>query len=166
MGIYATSSSYLFGYEICFALVAQQCDQVLQILLASSSSFILKKHIKFQEGKHYWLLPMTSSTTIAKLLMVCLQEGENDVGMTCMDTAISEQHKVSLFICSFSNFENGLLPNKFIVIRNHGEAQELFGERHGWGEYQPERPSQPEAHNILNSSPTWSSGPGCLKNIA
>jgi hypothetical protein len=60
-----------------------------------------------------------------------LQEGENDVGMTCMDTAILEQHKVSLFLCSFSNFENGLLPNKFIVIRNHGEAQELFGERHG-----------------------------------
>jgi hypothetical protein len=85
---------------------------------------------------------MTYSTTIAKPQTVCFQEGENDVGMTRMDTIIQEEYTVSLFLYTFSNFKNILLPNKIIIIRDNKEAQEVFGEKHGEGEHQPGRPSQ------------------------
>jgi hypothetical protein len=85
---------------------------------------------------------MTYSTTIAKPQTVCFQEGENDVGMTRMDTIIQEEYTVSLFLYTFSNFKNILLPNKIIIIRDNKEAQEVFGEKHGEGEHQPGRPYQ------------------------
>lgn len=65
-----------------------------------------------------------------------------------MDTTIQQEHTVNLFLYIFSNFENKLLPKKTIIIRNNKEAQEVFGEGHGGGEYKLERPSQAEAHNI------------------
>ena len=38
--------------------------------------------------------------------------------------------EVSSFLrsSSYVTFENGLLPNDYIVIRNHGEDQEMMGE--------------------------------------
>jgi hypothetical protein len=90
--------------------------------MSSSSSFVLKQLVQFQEGEHYWLLPMTHSSIAAKLQTVCFQEGENDVGMTRMDTTIHEEHMVSLFLCIFSNFDNKLLPKEIILIRNNKKS--------------------------------------------
>jgi hypothetical protein len=47
----------------------------------------------------------------------------DDVGMTRMDMAIQEEHMVSLFLFTFSNFENRLLPKEIIIIRNNKETQ-------------------------------------------
>jgi hypothetical protein len=37
--------------------------------------------------------------------------------MTRMDTIIQEEHKVNMFLSTFSNFENGLLPNNIIITK-------------------------------------------------
>jgi hypothetical protein len=74
-----------------------------------------------------------------------------DVGMTHMDTTIQEEHMVSLFLCTFSNFENKFLPKKIIIIRNNKEAQEVFGET--WRRRIPARASnlsrRPTTYQIL-----------------
>jgi hypothetical protein len=49
--------------------------------MSSSSSFVLKKHVKFQEGEQCWILPTTCPPTKLKPRMVCCQEGENDEDM-------------------------------------------------------------------------------------
>lgn len=76
----------------------------------------------FKRGSIVDYSPMTSSTTTAKLRMVCSQQQENDVGMAHMILIIQEKYKVSLFLCIFSNLENGLLPNKIILISNNEKA--------------------------------------------
>lgn len=58
------------------------------------------------------------------------------MGVTPMDATIEEDNKVSMFICTFSNFENDILPNEFIMILNNGEVREVIEEWHGGGKYQ------------------------------
>jgi hypothetical protein len=43
-------------------------------------------------------------------------------GWRVIGATISEEHKMNLFLCSFSNFDNGLLSNEIINIRNNEEA--------------------------------------------
>jgi hypothetical protein len=51
--------------------------------------------------------------------------------------------EVSSFLStSLYVFENRLLPNDYIMIRNHGEHQEILGEELGGGKDQQGRPSQ------------------------
>jgi hypothetical protein len=50
--------------------------------------------------------------------------------------------EVSLFLCTFSNYENSMLPNDVIVLRTNGEDLEVFGGRLGGGKDQMGRPSQ------------------------
>jgi hypothetical protein len=45
--------------------------------MSSFSTSVFKKQVRFQEGEHY-CLPKISSTTTLKLRTVCFQEGEND----------------------------------------------------------------------------------------
>jgi hypothetical protein len=81
-----------------------------------------------------------------------LQEGEDDEDITSLDTnntshmdmqgPITLNLEMSSFLYTFSNFENSMLPNDVIVLRNKGEDQEVFGGRHGGGEDQTGRPSQ------------------------
>ena len=35
--------------------------------------------------------------------------------------------QVSSFLCSFGNYENGMLPNDAIIFGENGEDQEVFG---------------------------------------
>ena len=48
----------------------------------------------------------------------------------------------SSFLYIFCNYENGMLPNDVIVLRNNGEDQEMFGVTLGGEEDQTGRPSQ------------------------
>ena len=51
--------------------------------------------------------------------------------------------QVSSFLStSLCDIENRLLPNDVIIPRNHGEDQEVIGERQGGGEEQQGRPTQ------------------------
>ena len=53
-----------------------------------------------------------------------------DEGMTPSDTTI--EYKVSLFQINLSSgFENKLLPNDLIIVRNHGDDEEDVGEEFG-----------------------------------
>jgi hypothetical protein len=49
--------------------------------------------------------------------------------------------EVSSFLCTFSNYENSMLSNDVIALRNKGEDQEVFGGRLGGGEDQTGHPS-------------------------
>jgi len=87
--------------------LVQQYDQLggyncYNLVMSSSSSFVLKKQVKFQEGKHCWILPTTCPPTKAKPRTVCCQEGENDENMTHSDITID--YKVSSFIYLYSDF--------------------------------------------------------------
>ena len=54
------------------------------------------------------------------------QEGEVDEGTTPSDTTID--YKVSSFQINLSfRFENKLLPNDLIIVRNYGDDEEEFG---------------------------------------
>ncbi|KAK3136654.1 hypothetical protein QOZ80_5BG0440310 [Eleusine coracana subsp. coracana] len=89
------------------------------------------------------------------------QEGEDDEDITPKDTCntppildlqgpMTRAHarrlnlEVSSFLHSslYVTFENGLLPNDYIIIRNHGEDQEMMGEGLGDVEDQQGRGSQ------------------------
>ena len=51
--------------------------------------------------------------------------------------------QVSSFLSDpFHSFENRLLPNDVVLLRNSGEAHEVLGERCGGGEDQQGRPTQ------------------------
>ena len=59
---------------------------------------------------------------------------------------------VSLFLYAFiDNYENRLLPNDYIVIRNHGEGQGILGEGLGGMEDQQGHTSQEGGPNQLTS---------------
>jgi hypothetical protein len=65
------------------------------------------------------------------------QEGEDDENMTLLHTAISYKDKVSSFLCIlFSYFESRFLPKDIIIIRNHGEDEEIYEGRNGGEEGQ------------------------------
>ena len=70
--------------------------------MSSSLSFVIKKHVKFQEGEQCWLLPTTFSSANPKPRTVCCQEGEDDEDMTPSDTTIV--YKVSSFLHLHSDF--------------------------------------------------------------
>ena len=58
------------------------------------------------------------------------QEGEDDEGTTPSDTTID--YKVRSFQINLSfGFENKLLPNDLIIVRNHGDYAEDVGEEFG-----------------------------------
>lgn len=67
--------------------------------------------------------------------------------------------EVSSFLRSYLyvNFENGLVPNDYIVIRTHGEDREMMGDGHGGVEDQQGRaskgggPTQTDSESIPES---------------
>ena len=88
-----------------------------------------------------------------------LQEGEDDEEITPMDTNNTPQVdvqgpitrararqlnlQVSSFLSTYScEFENSLLPNNLIILRNKGEDQQERGEGLGGVEDQRGRPEQ------------------------
>ena len=96
-----------------------------------------------------------------------LQEGEDDEDITPMDTnntplvdvqgpitrsrARQLNLQVSSFLCTYSCvFENGVLPNELIVLRNEGEDQQGHGEGLGGVEGQQGRPDQGVGPNRVN----------------
>ena len=63
-----------------FPFVVQQYDQSegcnrYDHVMSRSPSFVIKKHVKFQEGEQCWLLPTTCLPTKLKPRTVCCQEG-------------------------------------------------------------------------------------------
>ena len=73
--------------------IVQKYDQLedcnsYNLVMSSSSSFVLKKHDKSQEGEHSWLLPTTCPSTKVKPRMVCYEEGDDDEDMTPTDTTM------------------------------------------------------------------------------
>jgi hypothetical protein len=72
-----------------------------------SLSFIIKKHVKFQEREQYWLLPKTCPSTKFIPWTVCCQEGEDDEDMTPLHMTID--YKVSSFLYLHSDFWYNLL---------------------------------------------------------
>jgi hypothetical protein len=72
-----------------------------------------------------------------------LPETRIDENMTAPDTTIRANQQVSSFLCtSFYDFENGMLPNIFIMLRDNGEDQGGFENKLGGGRRQPTRLSQ------------------------
>ena len=88
-----------------------------------------------------------------------IQEGEDDEDITLSDAPAdpptimqgpmtrARMHQLNLEVSSFlSNhfhpFENRLLPNNVILLRNIGDGHEELGERHRGGEDQQGRPTQ------------------------
>jgi hypothetical protein len=93
-----------------------------------------------------------------------LQEGEDDKDITTMDTnntplvdvqgpitrarARQLNLQVSSFLCTYSYaFENSVLPNELIVLRNEGKDQQGHGEGLGGMEGQLGRPDQGRGPN-------------------
>ena len=113
----------------------RQCDQVevcntTNPVMSSSSSFVLKEQDQSQEGEHYLLQPTTCPLTKTKPRAFCCQEGENDEAITPSDT--TADYKVSSFRMNLAcGFENKLLPNDLIIVRNHGDDEENVGEEFG-----------------------------------
>jgi hypothetical protein len=64
----------------------------------------------------------------------------------------------SLLSVSVNNYENGLLPNFYNMIRNQGEVQGTHGKEHGGVEEQQGPPSHMETQYNLTSSPSRSPG--------
>ena len=87
--------------------IVQKYDQpkdcnCYNLVMSSSPSFVIKKHVKFQEGEQCWLLPTMFSSANPKPRTVCCQEGEDDEDMTPSDTTIV--YKVSSFLHLHSDF--------------------------------------------------------------
>ena len=57
-------------------------------IMSSSPGFVIKKHVKFEEDQHCWLLPTTCPPTKLKPRTICCQKGEDDEDMTPSDTTI------------------------------------------------------------------------------
>jgi hypothetical protein len=61
----------------------------------------------------------------------------DDEYLICLCITIRAKDKVSLFLCYlFTYFENRLLPKNIIIIRNDGDDDGVFKDRHGGGEDQ------------------------------
>jgi hypothetical protein len=116
------------------SFILQKYDQLegcdcYNLVMASSSSFVLKKQAKFQEEDHYWLLPTTYPPTKLKPTTVCYQEGEDDEDMAPMDTPMKVKDKVSSFLYLYNDkTKNLLLPNIGIsnVLRNDGDDDRVW----------------------------------------
>ena len=70
--------------------------------MSSFPSFVIKKHVKFQEGEQCLLLPTMFPSANPKPRTVCCQEEEDDDDMTPSDTTII--YKVSSFLYLHSAF--------------------------------------------------------------
>jgi hypothetical protein len=70
-----------------------------------------QKQVHFQEGEHYCLPKITSTTTL-KLRIVCLQEGEND-------------EIVHMFAASGVYIEMSPWPPSFTMMERQGYAGQL-----------------------------------------
>jgi len=87
--------------------LVQQYDQLegynfYNLVISSSSSFVLKKQVKFQEGEQCWILPITYPPTKLKPRTLCCQEGEDDEDMTPSDMTID--YKLNSFLHLYSDF--------------------------------------------------------------
>ncbi|WVZ89455.1 hypothetical protein U9M48_035861 [Paspalum notatum var. saurae] len=87
--------------------------------------------------------------------MTPIQEGEDDEDITPLDTNNNPPlnvQEVSSFLNSSSyDYENRLLPNDYIVIRNHEEGQGILGEGLGGVKDQQGHTSQEGGPNQLTS---------------
>ena len=78
-------------------------------------NFVLKKHVKFQEGEHCCPLPTICPLTKTKPRTVCCREGEDDEDMTPSDMTVD--YKVSPFLLLFSFFcPIYLVPHVYVII--------------------------------------------------
>jgi hypothetical protein len=96
------------------------------LVMASSSSFVLKKHDKSQEREHCWLFSTTRPPTKVKPRTVCYQKGEDDEDMIPKDMTI--KYMVSLFLCLQNNIcKNLMVPNgvTFNMLRNNDEDDDV-----------------------------------------
>ena len=87
--------------------IAQKYDQpkdsnCYNLVMSSFPSFVIKKHVKFQEGEQCWLLPTTYPSTKLKPRTVCCQEEADDEDMTPSDMTID--YKVISFLYLQSDF--------------------------------------------------------------
>ena len=87
--------------------IVQKYDQpkdcnCYNLVMSSSPSFVIKKHVKFQEGEQCWLLPTMFSSSNPKPRTVCCQEGEDDEDMAPSDT--NNDYKVRSFLHLHSGF--------------------------------------------------------------
>ena len=78
--------------------IAHKYDQLkgcnsYNFIMSGSPGFVIKKHVKFEEDQHCWLLPTTCPPSKLKPRMVCCQEGKDDEDMTPSDMTID--YKVS-----------------------------------------------------------------------
>ena len=74
--------------------------------------------------------------------------------------------EVSSFLSdTFHTFENRLLPNDVILLRNIGEGHERLRGSGGGDDDQQGRPTKPEAQSNMNSSLPRPLGPVCLKLV-
>ena len=99
------------------------------------------------------------------------QEGEDDESTTHSDTTID--YKVSSFQINLSSeFENKLLPNDLIIVRNHGDDDEDVGEQFGGVVDQQGEPSRVggpfqvefESASESRSSPHQNQCPGSIRS--
>ena len=95
----------------------------------------------------------------------------NDESTTSSDTTID--YKVSSFQINLScRFENKLLPNNLIIIRNHGDDEEDVGEEFGGVVDQQGQPSgvgdpiqvEFESASESRSNPHQNQRPGCIRS--
>ena len=70
--------------------------------MSRSSSIVIKKHVKFQEGGQCGLLPTTCPPTKLKPRTVCCQEGEDDEDVAPSDT--NNDYKVRSLLHLHSGF--------------------------------------------------------------
>ncbi|KAK3126855.1 hypothetical protein QOZ80_7AG0564010 [Eleusine coracana subsp. coracana] len=114
-------------------------------------------HSKFGNSSIFYisdLRPLMGERDGIESRTTLIQKGENDEDITLMDTPSTPPTKiqvharqlnlrVSLFLMiSLCDFENRLLPNGLIVVRNHGDDDEIAGEVIGDVMGQQGRPSQ------------------------
>ena len=99
------------------------------------------------------------------------QEGEDDESTTPSDMTID--YKVSSFQINLSSiFENKLLPNDLIIVRNHGDDEEDVGEEFGGvvdQQGQPSRVGGPiqvefESASESRNSPHQNQRPCCIRS--
>jgi hypothetical protein len=114
------------------------------------------------------------------LRMTSIQLGEDDEDITPSDarnTLLNIQgpitrararqlnlHMSSFLSTSFYDFENRLLPNDYILIKNEGDDQRMHVERSLESDKASKgRPRHLEAQYSSTSSPPWNPGAVCLR---
>ena len=81
--------------------IVQKYDQpkdcnCYNLVMSSFPSFVIKKHVKFQEGEQCWLLQTMFPSANPKPRTVCCQEGEDDEDTSPSNMTID--YKVSSFL--------------------------------------------------------------------